>query len=508
MATRKEQVDAFSFARRRMVSNMVAPTATGSDEFAPRPVRTFLTSFMIGAVAIAAVVVLGVFRPSAPSGWQGGLDVDSASGADYIYSPQDHELHQVYNTTSAKLLLGNTFQVFTVPDSVINGPNESIGAAYGILGAPPDVPGASNVNLTQWNACEQSASLTNQTAAEGKTVLEVGYGFGSLNPMPKDSYLLVHNASGTMYMIDGNYAYPVADDNTATVLAGQTVSSNQERGPFVPDSWLNAFEHGDPIRVPTVPDAGDPVPAALTRQPGHEIGDYGTTSTSDFIETENGLVEVNAFAYNLYKAAPPAGAQQMTVTAGSPAVQNATVDIGNTSTLISGPSTTWPQPAQSVVDDTLGQDGSFAVVCAGFTGSINANGVPQLSLYTGSNLPHPLSADGGIAQSVQTQSQLANLMDVESGHAAIFQVAAAEATKGTGTEFLLPSTGIRYPLAPKETFTQLSGKQVSASAAQMLGYDKLAAEGVPASFAALVTTGQTLDPIAAGQTPPLTGTGQ
>ena len=105
MATRKDQLDAFVFARRRMVSNLVAPSPTGSDEAAPRPVKTFFTSAILSAIAVAGVAVLGVFKPSAPNGWESGLAVDSTSGASYIYSTQDKELHpEVMFTTGCSSL--------------------------------------------------------------------------------------------------------------------------------------------------------------------------------------------------------------------------------------------------------------------------------------------------------------------------------------------------------------------------------------------------------------------
>jgi hypothetical protein len=299
-----------------------------------------------------------------------------------------------------------------------------------------------------------------------------------------------------MYMIDGDYAYPVANSDVAFALTGTTMNTNQTKGPFVPDSWLSAFTPGGTIQVPTVPGAGDPVSSSLGNQPGNTIGDYGKTGSSYYIETGSGLVEVSQFVYTLYVSAPPAGVQPMTLSA------SAAAGASNNPNALDGTSPTWPQDVQNAVADATGNDGNYAVVCAIFTGSFDGGGVPHLSLYTGSNLPHPLSADGGISQQVQNAPQLANVMDVESGHAAIFQVAQSGTGKGTGTEYLLPSTGTMYPLAGKETFTQLNGKQTSASAAHQLGYDSLAAEGVPASFTNLVSTGQMLDPIKAGQTPP------
>lgn len=504
MATRKEQLDAFNFARRRMVSNMVAPSATGSDEFAPRPVKTFVTSFMIGAVAIAAVVVLGVFKPSAPSGWQNGLAVDSASGADYVYSTQDDELHQVYNTTSAKLLLGTNFQIFNVPDSVINGPNETIGAPYGILDAPPDVPAAGNVDLTQWTACEQAKNATSQAAAVGRTVLEVGYGQGGDQSVQKATGIIVHDGAGQAYMIDGNYKYPIADKTTAGILSGETVSSSLQEGPFVEDSWLSVFAQGGTIDVPQVPGAGNPLPSSLSGQPGQVIGDYGQINSpsgqSYYIETGTGLVEVSQFTYFLYTSAVPSSdIQPMTgLSSGSGAVSDAKVETDD-ATSLNGTSASWPQIRPSILGDVSGQDGNYAVICASFNGSFDGTGAPQLALYTGSDLPHPLGADGGIKQS-GTTAGLADVMDVESGHAAIFQVAANGSTKGTGTEFLLPSTGTKYPLATKENFTGLTGKQQQVSAVDQLQY-KMAAQAVPAGFAGLVQTGSLLDPVAAGQTP-------
>ena len=117
MATGNQQLEAFKFARRRMVANLIAPSATGSDAGAPRPVKTFFTSIILGVVGIAAMTVLGYLKPTAPSGWQNGLAVDGTTGAAYVY--YQNELHPVLNITSAQLLLGSGFTKYDVPDSVL-----------------------------------------------------------------------------------------------------------------------------------------------------------------------------------------------------------------------------------------------------------------------------------------------------------------------------------------------------------------------------------------------------
>ena len=173
MATRKDQLDAFNFARRRTVANLVAPSATGSDEGAPRPIRTFASSIILSAIAVAAVAVLGVFKPAAPSGWQGGLAVDSSTGA--VYIDQNNELHSVYNITSARLILGTKFAKYDVPDSTLNNSGIPLGSPVGILGAPEDVPAAANMNLTQWSFCQNEKGTADETTPGGSTYLEVGY---------------------------------------------------------------------------------------------------------------------------------------------------------------------------------------------------------------------------------------------------------------------------------------------------------------------------------------------
>jgi len=207
VATRKDQLDAFNFARRRMVANLVVPTATGSDEGAPRPVKTFTTSIILSAIAVAAVAVIGVFKPAAPSGWQNGLAVDESTGAAYIYTKSNNQLHSVYNITSARLILGSTFAKYDVPDSTINNSGITIGSPVGILGAPEDVPSAAGMTLTQWSLCQNEKDPNNGAESGGSTYLQIGYTPSAQTTVwgsTSNEGIVVHDSQNDVYVLDGD----------------------------------------------------------------------------------------------------------------------------------------------------------------------------------------------------------------------------------------------------------------------------------------------------------------
>ncbi len=509
MATRKDQLDAFVFARRRMVANLIAPTPTGSDEAAPRPVKTFFVSAILSAIAVAGVAVLGVFKPSAPSGWQSGLAVDSSSGAAYIYSPQDKELHPVLNITSARLLLGSNFKKFDVPDDVINGANETIGTPFGIPGAPPDVPTAGNVDLTQWTLCVQSKNSADQTQPGGKTILEVGYGAGGDSVATQYTAFVVHDSGGKNYLITGDYAYPVGDNGVLNQLTGTAVATGATEGPWVSDAWLKAFRPGSPLQFPTVSNMGQGLPSSLSSQPGTHVGDYGTLTAANgqqvgYIETTNGLIEVNYFVYLLYSSGPAvfhSGAQKMTLTA-SAVTAAAPKDEQQNPSSLSQAATDWPQNTVTPIDSD-GVHPGFGVFCVNFSGNFDGD-VPQLSMYYGSHVPQPLPAGAGVVQS--GGSSFADVVLVRPGHAALARGVSGGESQNSGAEYLVTDTGTRYPMTPTATLPGSNGQQSSqTSASKQLQYDNVHVSAVPDNWMRLIQAGAPLDPSIAGTSPSLNG---
>jgi type VII secretion protein EccB len=507
MATRKDQLDAFVFARRRMVANLIAPTPTGSDEAAPRPVKTFFVSAILSAIAVAGVAVLGVFKPSAPSGWESGLAVDSSSGAAYVYSAQDKELHPVLNITSARLLLGPNFKKFDVPDDVINGAGVTIGAPFGIQYAPPDVPASNNVDLTQWTLCLQSKNPADQTQAGGKTILEIGYGVGN-GGVSSSTGFVVHNSADNNYLVVGDYAYQIVDNKVLNELASISVDPGAPAGPWVSQTWLNAFKRGTSLQFPTVDGMGESLPSSLNAQPGGHVGDYGSMTGANgqqvgYIETKTGLVEVNYFVYLLYSAGPhvsQSGAQKMSLTA-SEVSAAAPKDEQKDATSLQNAGVDWPQNAVTPIDSD-GVHPGFGVFCVNYSGVFDTDGAPQLSLSYGTQLPQPLTAGAGVAQSGAT---LADIVLVRPGHAALARDVSGGASQNTGHEYLVTDTGTRYEMTPTATLPpQGPGAQpTKTSAAKQLRYDTVHVSAVPDSWMQLIQTGAPLDPSQAGTTPTL-----
>src|SRR5918999_369394 len=115
MAKRRDELAAYTFARKRTVAAFLAPSPGGSEEGAPRPVRTVMPSLAVGIVLVIGFIAWGVIKPSAPKGWDTPgeyIIVDSDSTTRYVVlndetsnGKKTKTLHPVLNYASAKLLL-------------------------------------------------------------------------------------------------------------------------------------------------------------------------------------------------------------------------------------------------------------------------------------------------------------------------------------------------------------------------------------------------------------------
>ncbi|MDQ0764290.1 type VII secretion protein EccB [Streptomyces canus] len=167
MATRRDELNAYSFARRRTVAAFLQPSPHGSEEAAPRPLKTVLPSLGVAALVLIGFGAWGMLSPTAPKGWdqQGkNILVGSESTTRYVLVKTKGEnklsLHPVLNLASAKLLLnGENPQVMKIKESVLDNSKYPMGATVGIPFAPDRLPSASDAEKAKvWALCEAPGS--------------------------------------------------------------------------------------------------------------------------------------------------------------------------------------------------------------------------------------------------------------------------------------------------------------------------------------------------------------
>lgn len=163
MATRRDELNAYSFARRRTVAAFLQPSPHGSEEAAPRPLKTVLPSLGVAVLVLIGFGAWGMLSPTAPKGWddQGkNILVGSESTTRYVLVKTKGEnklsLHPVLNLASAKLLLnGENPQVMKIKESVLDNSKYPMGATVGIPFAPDRLPSASDAETVKtWALCQ------------------------------------------------------------------------------------------------------------------------------------------------------------------------------------------------------------------------------------------------------------------------------------------------------------------------------------------------------------------
>ncbi len=163
MATRRDELNAYSFARRRTVAAFLSPSPHGSEEAAPRPFKTVLPSVGVATLIVVGFGAWGMLSPTAPKGWDSegkNILVGSDSTTRYVLVKTKGEeklsLHPVLNLASAKLLLnGENPKVMKIKESVLDESKYAMGATVGIPFAPDRLPSAKDAETVKtWALCE------------------------------------------------------------------------------------------------------------------------------------------------------------------------------------------------------------------------------------------------------------------------------------------------------------------------------------------------------------------
>lgn len=146
MASRRDELNAYTFAKRRLLAAFLQPSPSGTEEGAPKPLRTVVPSLVAGALTLAVFGAWGMFQPTAPSGWDepgARVIVGKQSTTRYVVLKTDGDtrLHPVLNLASARLLMKDgTYEVVQVGDDVLDSGEIPRGPILGIPYAPDRLP--------------------------------------------------------------------------------------------------------------------------------------------------------------------------------------------------------------------------------------------------------------------------------------------------------------------------------------------------------------------------------
>ncbi|MFC5907430.1 type VII secretion protein EccB [Streptacidiphilus monticola] len=476
MASRKYELSAYTYSRRRTVAAFLRPDGGGSVEDAPKPLRALVPSVVLGVVTVAVFGAIGIVKPSAPKDWQtaNAVIVDRQTTTRYVML--GGVLHPVLNIASARLLLQDKSTVVEVDDKVLTSPSVKRGATLGIPYAPDSLPTADEAAAPKtWAACDRQGDggvdqklfvLGRGQEAALNQRLSARQAFYVQGP---DGARFLVDAGGTAHKLLRGSVSPAAvqaakqSDDPWAYLATAAFGGTVQRPQPVTKEWLDALRPGDPIslQLPNLDGRFGQTVAVPGSGVPNRVGDVFHTSSTGlhYVVLKDGVHPVSAFTARLLDALHPGQPEQQVdalAVAGANERSPYAADLD------------WPTAA-------VEQANTGGVACAVYDGAQTGVGPAKYALWTGSSYPVAQAASGTAG------------VYVTPGTGLLYRAVSGTSTD-SGAVDLLTDAGLRYPVP------QNGGAQ------SRLGYGDLKQPlPVPQAWSALVPTGPALNPTAAGQ---------
>ncbi|MEU9335416.1 type VII secretion protein EccB [Streptomyces sp. NPDC048290] len=505
MASRRDELNAYTFAKRRTLASFLRPSPSGSEEGAPRPLSAVWPGVVVGIVILAVFGAIGLFSPTAPKGWNtpgAHVIVASKSTTRYVVlkTGADTQLHPVLNMASAKLLLDpNKDSVITVDEKVLDSGEPPHGATLGIPYAPDRLPSDGEAEKAKrWAVCERpgEGGRAIQKAAfvlaekdwrrtEGDNRLTGGDLMYVVGPDGEKQYVV--DARGTAYELGDP-----ADNELLKAL------DTQGRAPQrVSQDWLDTLHQGDPLAVPAVEGTpGDPADAFADAalddvdKVGMVIRAFEGQRMQYYVVQPGEVARISEFTATLLLnsgdlvAVGQAGEAEQV----SPGAVADSRDFPG--------ERDWPQYRPRMVNDTASDAGRDAV-CAVLRSVDADSGTTTLSTWAGTDFPEQLPTGSSSAYVTPGSGQLYR------------QFQGTET--GAGSVFLVTDTGLRYAMQSNSDSAG-DDQGIGSSAEQReralneariaqtrLGYGKVTPVPVPAAWSEFLPTGPRLSESAARQ---------
>jgi type VII secretion protein EccB len=447
MWTQRDQLQAYQFLRRRLVSALQA----GDANHAVPPSRRLILGCAFGVAGTlllsAGFAVLGMLRPGANPNWRGAgqVVIEEETGASFVVGG-DGLLHPALNYTSALLLAGGAGRgPITVAAGTLSGMGRGVPA--GIPGAPASPPVAGALLRGPWTACVQPGTPPATVAIVG-TAPSTG---------DRGVTLVVRDGAADRYLLSAGRRWRVRDPAVLVALGADGAPPIA-----VSHAWLDAVPAGPDLTLLAVPRPGRPGPrVAGTATRVGQVLVVSTVGSGDryYIVEADGLAPAGRTAAALILGNP---ADRPAYRGVPQAIRVSAADVAAAPASKAQPARDLPALAAAPVAVAGGQ--ALCVVPGG-----DVWVAPGLPLPPGAR---PVPAGGPPA---------ADRIFVPPGHGALVLDPAAP-----GTGYLITDQGIRYPLGGPD-------------AAKALGYGSVAPAPLPRAVLALFPLGPRLDMRAASR---------
>lgn len=467
MWTQRDQIQAYQFLRRRLVSALVVADANHPISPTRRLVIGGALGLAVTVLVVAGFGISGVLHPPAKSDWRRGgqVIVEKETGTRFVLG-QDGQLHPVLNYASARLLAGGdgSKTVDVKAGTLAAVPR---GAALGITGAPDSLPMPGRLVDGPWTACTHTPASRPEAAAPVATLILGPHSAGA--PVGAGQGLVVRVPSGERFLLADGRRFPI-DGAAAQAALGYDAVPPLTVSP----AFITALPTGRDLRLIGVSGAGAQgvTIGGLPTRVG-QVLQMGTAGTPMhyYLVRADGLAAVTQTEANLALWNP---ANRAAYGAATPAARIVyAYDVAAAPRSATPPDTGYPQAVPSPV--TVART---SAVCA------EGNGLAGASLFVSPDLPLPPGASATVTAAAPGRL-VADQVYVPPAEGALVTVTQSpDATPGT--VYLVTDTGRRYPVS-------------DANAVSALGYGSASPARVAPSVLSLLPTGVALDPVAAQQ---------
>ncbi|MFH8294589.1 type VII secretion protein EccB [Streptomyces sp. NPDC018059] len=506
MASRRDELNAYTFAKRRTLAAFVQPSPSGSEEGAPRPLRAVVPGLIVGVIVLAVFGAWGMFKPAAKPGWDKPKEhviIASDSTTRYVVLETDgkRQLHPVLNMASAKLLLDSgKGEVIKVDESILDKGKIPHGATIGIPYAPDRLPSASEAGTAKrWAVCERPVE-------GGSSIQKAAFVLGDRDRNRTEGrqrlrggeLLYVIGPDKTRYVVDARgTAYRISEKEHRELLLRVLMRSTREPQ-RVSKQWLGTLHSGGAIAFPDiegVPGADAEVPGLQDRA-ADKIGMIIKAAEGDraqhYVVFPGRIAPVSDFTAKLLLGSPDLVDLKQDGRARPLSAGAFTPD-----TTEFGPGNRWPREMPTAANEASTADGSRNTVCNVLRDVDADTGVTTLSTWAGTDFPAPLPTGSSSAY-------------VTPGSGQLYRQFLGSETKAGGI-FLATDTGLRYAMqSNSDSATDDAGigtsakqreqqQQEAQQAQTRLGYGDTDVTPIPAAWSAFLPTGPRLSTAAARQ---------